>query len=58
MTTQREYDLEDLRSLEWRLADVTDPARQTTPSAAGREFRETLKRDIAELRERLASEDE
>jgi hypothetical protein len=54
--TQREYDEAELRTLERRLADVIDPARQTTPTAAARDYRESLRRDIARLRERLAVE--
>lgn len=57
MLTQREYDESELRELEWRLRDLEDPARQTTPSAAGREYRRKLKEDIDRLRARLASED-
>lgn len=54
MNSEFDYVCEELRSCERRLADVTDPGRQTTPSAAGQEFRRKLERDISELRARLS----
>ncbi|MDF2751633.1 MAG: hypothetical protein K0S82_15 [Gaiellaceae bacterium] len=56
MLTQRDYLEIELQGLERRLADVTAPGRQVAPTEEGRAYREKLEDDIAELRERLASE--
>lgn len=55
--TQREYDELELNILRWRLADVTAPGRQVTPSPDGQEYRRQLQADIRELETRLASEE-
>lgn len=57
MPTDREHMEIELRDLRWKLADVTDPGRQVTPSTSGREYRKQLEADIRELEERLASEE-
>jgi len=56
--TQREYDEEELRSMERRLADLEYRGQQGTLSARGRKYRASLERDIARLRERLSSPDD
>jgi len=58
MLTERDYDEAELRELRWKLADVSSPGRQVTPSASGQEYRSRLAEDIAELEGRLASEGE
>lgn len=55
--TQREYDEIELNDLRRRLADVTDPGRQVTPSTSGQEYRQSLRDDIARLEARLSSEE-
>lgn len=55
--TQRDYDLAELEQCRRTLAGVEDPARQVTPSPAGREYRRDLEARIAELEARLASEE-
>ncbi len=55
--TQREYMEFELNVLRRRLADVTAPGRQVTPSSAGQEYRRQLEADIRELETRLASEE-
>jgi len=56
MLTQREELEHELSALERQLADITAPGRQTEPTEAGRAYRKRLEDDIAELRQRLASE--
>ena len=56
MLTERDYDEAELRELRWKLADVSSPGRQVTPSASGQEYRRRLSEDIAEFEARLASE--
>ena len=52
--SQKEYNREELRSLEFRLADIENHSRQVAPSAAGREYRAKLRRDIEILQKRLS----
>lgn len=56
--TDREYVEAELHDLRWKLADVTNPGRQVTPSASGQEYRRRLREDIADLEARLASEED
>lgn len=51
--SQEDHDRLELRSLERRLADVTNPGRQVTPTTSGQEYRKRLREDIRRLRERL-----
>jgi hypothetical protein len=51
-------DLRDqLATLRARQQDVTDPGRQVPPTAAGREYRRKLRRDIERLECELDAED-
>ena len=52
--SQKEHDREEVRSLESRLVDIEDHSRQVAPSAAGREYRAKLRRDIEILQKHLS----
>lgn len=56
--TQREYDFEELRVLERRLADIENPRRQDTPESFGHEYATELREETKRLRRRLSGEEE
>ena len=58
MLAQREYDEIELAGLRRRLADVEAPGRQVAPTTVGRDYRERLRQDIAELEARVGKDEE